>query len=254
MIIKYCTDEFLQAFKVNFDKYIYIYKNKDKSELDKLFNNKYVKEGNIEFDYVPLKTSENSRNPEKENIKIIYESLKELTPVQAIQEKLWVAMYNTYYQDHIFDYVDSIVGNKNFEKRLKSSIIYTWGPNRSKIVQNIARMWWLGYYLYDEENEQNPYELLDFYTNSTDIVGKSTVFFSSNLTNNSNLTLGILDGIRELIEAEIIENKRTYYTEINKYFNLVGGVRMLDFMSREEVKEETIDYLLDYESGRNSYD
>lgn len=253
MYIKYCTDEFLNEFKANFDKYIDLYRNKDKVELDKLFNEKNVKEGNLQFEYISLKTKKNSENPERENIRIVYESLKELTPVQAVQEKLWVAMYNTYYQDHLFDYIDSIKESKNFEDRLKSSIVYTWGINRSKIVQNLARMWWLGYHLYDEENKQDPYELLNFYTNTTDIVGKSTVFFSSNLTNNKNLTLGILEGIRELVDEGIIDNKREYYTQINKYFNLIGGVRILDFMSREEAKNETIKYLLEYKNDSLTY-
>lgn len=253
MYIKYCTDRFLTEFKVNFDKYIPLYKNKDKEELDRLFSIGNVKEGNLDFRYTPLKTSKDSENSEKYNIKIVYESLKKLTPVQAVQEKLWVAMYNTYYQDHLFDYIDTIRKGKNFEKRLKSSIVYTWGVNRSKIVQNVARMWWLGYYLYDEENEKDPYELLNFYTNTMDIVGKSTVFFSSNLTNNKNLTLGILEGLRELVGQGIIDNKREYYNQINKYFNLIGGVRLLDFMSRAEARDETIKHLLEYTNSTRAY-
>ena len=253
MYIKYCTDGFLTEFKVNFDKYILLYKNKDKEGLDRLFGTSNVKEGNLNFKYTPLKTSKNSENPEKYNIKIVYESLKELTPVQAVQEKLWVAMYNTYYQDHLFDYIDTIKEGKNFEKRLKGSIVYTWGANRSKIVQNVARMWWLGYYLYDEENKKDPYELLNFYTDTMDIVGKSTVFFSSNLTNNKNLTLGILEGLRELVDHGTIDNKREYYNQINKYFNLIGGVKLLDFMSRSEAKDETIRYLLEYTNSSIAY-
>lgn len=253
MYIKYCTDGFLMEFKVNFDRYIPLYKNKDKEKLDRLFSIRNVKEGNLDFEYIPLKASKDSENPEKYNIKIVYESLKQLTPAQAVQEKLWVAMYNTYYQDHLFDYIDSIKKGKNFEKRLKSSIVYTWGVNRSKIVQNVARMWWLGYYLYDEENKKDPYALLDFYTSTTDIVGKSTVFFSSNFTNNKDLTLGILEGLKELVDQGIIYNKREYYNQINKYFNLIGGVRLLDFMSRAEAKDETIKYLLEYTNSTIAY-
>lgn len=248
MYIKYCSDDFLEIFKTNFDYYIDLYINKDIDGLDSLFNIENIREGNIEIDYTPLKTTNECVNPEKENIKIIYDTLKQLTPVQASQEKLWVAMYNTYYREHLFDYIDQNINHKNFDTKLKSSIIFTSSQSRSLIVQNIARMWWLGYYLYDEENKKNPYSLLDFYTDSTDIIGRSTIFFSSNFVNNINLRLGIVEGIKELVECKIIKQEREYYKEITKYFNLIGGVRILDFMTREEVKLETIDFILEYKS------
>src|SRR5699024_3111890 len=123
--------------------------------------------------------------------------------------------------EHLFDYINTNKDKKNFENSLKGSVVFTHGNNRSLIVQNLARMWWLGYYLYDEDNNKNPYELLDFYTDSGDIVGRSNVFFSSNLTSNKNLRHGIIDGIKELVELGIIEHQRKYYTNINKYFNII---------------------------------
>lgn len=55
----------------------------------------------------------------------------------------------------------------------------------------------------------------------------------------------ILDGIKELVELNIIKNERKYYTNINKYFNIVGGIKILDFMSREKIKNETMEYIID---------
>lgn len=243
MNIKYCTDDFLEEFKTNFDSYISMYIDKNGEKISEVFNSKEIKEGKVEFEYKPLKTYKNSSNPERDNIKIIYESLNHLTPVQASQEKLWVAMYNTYYIDHLFNYIDSNKDEKNFETRLKGSVVFTHGVNRSLIVQNLSRMWWLGYYLYDENNKENPYELLDFYTSIGDIVGRSTVFFSSNLTANKNLRFGIIEGIRELVEVGHIKHQRVHYTNINKYFNLLGGVKILDIMSRDRVKNKTIEHL-----------
>lgn len=245
MYIKYCTDEFLEEFKANFEAYIPMYINNDIEKISEVFNSQNIKEGNFQFEYKEIKTSKTSSNPERDNIRNVYETLKDLTPVQASQEKLWVPMYNTYYIHHLFDYININKDKKNFESGLKGSVIFTQGNNRSLIVQNLSRMWWLGYYLYDEDNKKNPYELLDFYTDSGDIVGKSTVFFGSNLTSNKNLRHGILDGIKELVELNIIKNERKYYTNINKYFNIVGGIKILDFMSREKIKNETMEYIID---------
>lgn len=246
MNIKYCTDEFLEEFKTNFERYIPMYTKNDREKISEVFNSENIKEGSVEFEYKDIKTSKNSSNPERDNIKNVYESLKDLNPVQASQEKLWVAMYNTYYIEHLFDYINTNKDKKNFENSLKGSVVFTHGNNRSLIVQNLARMWWLGYYLYDEDNNKNPYELLDFYTDSGDIVGRSNVFFSSNLTSNKNLRHGIIDGIKELVELGIIEHQRKYYTNINKYFNIIGGVKILDFMSREKVKNETMEYIVGF--------
>ena len=153
--IKYCTDDFLEDFKTNFDRYRLFYRNKNKAELDSIFQDTdNIRDGNIEFEYTPLQTSKTSENPERDNIKIIYESLKDLEPSQAIQEKLWVAMYNTYYQEHLFDYIDMNKAHKQLDTKIKSSIVFTQGNKRSLIIQNIARMWWLGYYIYDHENKK----------------------------------------------------------------------------------------------------
>lgn len=245
MKIKYCNDNFLEVLKADFDKYIEIFINKDEEKLNEIISNGNILEGNVEFRYIQLKNSENSNNPERDNIKIIRETLGHLKPVQATEEKLWVAMYLTYYREHFFEYVNKVKSVKKYKEKIKSALLFTHGVNRSLIVHNLARLWWLGYYLYDSENKSNPYELLDFYTNSKDIIGKSTVFFSSNLTSNRQILFGILEGIKYLTEQDEISNVRKYYIEINRYFNSIGGVQLLDFLTREEVRIETIRYIRD---------
>lgn len=252
--IKYCTDDFLEEYKTNFDRYFDLYKNKDKKALDKIFENpENIKESNIEFKYKPLVLTGESENPDRDNIKIIFEALAHLDVKHAMQEKLWVAMYNTYYQKHIFDYIDQTKHYKTFDSRLRSSLIFYRGKKRSQIIHNLSRMWWLGYYLYDDENIQNPYWLLDFYTSTGDIIGRSTMFFSSNLTNNKDLRLGIVEGIKELTEAEEIVFDRYHYINTNRYLNLIGSVKILDLMDREEAKELTKEYIRNNtdENGRS---
>lgn len=66
-------------------------------------------------------------------------------------------------------------------------------------------------------------------------------FFSSNLTNNKDIALGIIEGIKNK-DDKIINNRWTYLT-MNKYFNAMGGVRIIDIMTREEIKKETTKYI-----------
>lgn len=245
--IKFCTDDFLEEFKTNFDNYIDMYLNKDVDKIKEIFSDpKNIKTSNMTFNFIPLKTNKTSKNPERDNIKLVFKSLNELEERHAVQEKLWTAMYNTYYLDHLLDYIDNNINHKNIKQKIKGSILFTQGKKRSQIVQNLSRMWWLGYYLYDDENRENPYWLLDYYTKDKDIIGRSTVFFSSNLTNNKNLRLGIIEGIKELEdEGKLKSYDRYYYVNTSKHLNLLGSVTVLDIMDREEVKEKTKEYLLD---------
>lgn len=245
MKIKYCEENFLLEFKANFDKYLPIYKNKDNEGLDKLFNSEAVFQGEMDYSKVPLLVKENFESPEatRANIKLLYRSLYHLTPVQASQEKLWVALINTDYRDYLFNYIDHVSGTQNEEQSMRSSIIFTWGKARSLLVHNLARLWWIGYRTYDAENQSNPFELMEFFT-ERDIIGKSTAFFSSSITNNRNISFGIIEAIKELTENNYIENKRMYYVEALKYFNLIGGIKMLDLMTRAQAKDETIRIIL----------
>ena len=80
MKIKTCDEEFLEEVKRDFDtKYIGLYRNLDKKGIQELFNNDFVYDTSLEFDYQELSNT----LPNSENIKRFYEPLRSLTNVQA---------------------------------------------------------------------------------------------------------------------------------------------------------------------------
>lgn len=240
MKLKYCTEDFLNEFKANFDSYIPLYLNRDKEALNNVFNDSVVLESNIEFDYQELICEGDYKETDIENAKIIYGSLKNLNPVEASQEKIWVSLLNTVYQDFLFYRLESEIESSNVT-RLKSATVFTQGEPRSLIVQILSRLWWLGYYTTDEKRE-NPYELMEFF-GKTDLSGKMITFFSSVMINNENIRLGILSGIKKLYDADLIPYNRKQFLAATMYFNLIGGVKILDMLSFDEVEEITIDLL-----------
>lgn len=240
MKLKYCTEDFLNEFKANFDSYAPLYLNKDREGLNKLFNDSAVLESNIEFDYQELICEGDYKETDVENAKIIYNSLKHLSPVQASQENIWVTLINTVYQDFLFYRLESEIKESNVD-RLKSGTVFTQGETRSLIVHVLSRLWWLGYYTRDDRRE-NPYELTEFF-GKTDLSGKMITFFSSVMTNNENIRLGIISGIKKLYDADLIPYKRKQFLTAIIYFNLMGGVRILDMLSFEEVEKITINLL-----------
>ena len=51
------------------------------------------------------------------------------------------------------------------------------------------------------------------------------------------IALGVLEAIRELVEEKGVTNNRDVYAKATALLNKIGGIRILDTLSREEIKE-----------------
>lgn len=94
---------------------------------------------------------------------------------------------------------------------------------------------------YDENNEENPFWLTDFFTEK-DFSARATLFFSSNFTSNKNITIGILTVLYNW-QQQGIPVKREHFVQATKYLNVVGGAMILDVLSIEEVSDMVEEYL-----------
>ena len=238
---KTCDENFLEEVKRDFDtKYIDLYRNFDKKGIQELFNNELVYDIEQEFEYLELFDPKSFSDLFINNIKSIYESLKFLTPVQASREEFWFTMINTIYLDYLLDYLKTVSDRKDFDQKIKNSIFYNSSITKAQTIQRISWYWWLGYRTYDEKNILNPYWLTEYFF-ERDGSSKIIAFFTSNLTNNKDIALGIIEGIKN--RNDKIVNNRWAYLIMNKYFNAMGGVRIIDIMTREEIKKETMKYI-----------
>lgn len=241
--IKYVTDEFLKEFKNEFlVKYAHLYKSNDMDKLKAIFSDSnHVIETSIEYEYEPLEVEPKEYDADivRRNIRRIWESLKVLTPVQAEMEKIWVALAHTDYLDYQMGIFNSQIANPDNKKReessLKSRTIFVNGAKRSLAIHNLAILWWLAYYFRDDQNIEAPYHLIDFFV-STPYRGNAVALLSSNIISNKEIALGILEAVKVLIEEEGMVVNRYPYSEAGKILNEVGGVRILDTLTREEVK------------------
>ncbi|EOB3523575.1 DUF6339 family protein [Enterococcus faecalis] len=245
--ICYVTDVFLDEFKTNFDSsYLKYYKNNDKDKIVEIFSNPdNTIESSIDFAYKPLFLESEHPNCIYDNIRIIWESLRHLTPSEAENEKLWVALENIYYLDYHLDQLDLIKG-KNRDSSIKSRTIFNRGKKRSLVINNISLLWWIAYYMYDDSNEENPYYFSDFYV-SGGYRGNSVAFLSSNIISNKDIMLGVLEAVKELSDNNKMQVNRYSYTNSNKILNQIGGVKILDCLTRQEIKKIILDNLLDTE-------
>lgn len=223
------TDEFIEAFGRDLnEKYESLYRTGDKESLLEIFDKAPKYEVDISGTLQELEVPNDYIN----NSKIIYDSLRDLKPTQASKESLWFSLANTFYLDYTLKLLSS-----NDRTKVKNALFMK--SKREQLIQCISKYWWLGYLLYDETSEA-PYELLEYFC-AKEAIGKTIGFFSSKLTSNKQITLGIVEGIKD--RKDYIKNSRSSYSFVNEHFNNIGGVKILDLLTREDVYRETIDFI-----------
>lgn len=246
--IPYVDDGFLENLKSDFyTNLVEIYKNLGpiesvKSEIEDIFSVRNVKESDIRFTYEPLRLGINEDDDNElaaENIKRIHQSLGILTPSQAAMEKIWVALLNTHYLDYHLHTIRQLQGNRDANRMIYNRT-FLQGPIHSEkrrlMMNNLSLLWWIGHYTHDSDHPTNPFHLTEFFV-STPYRGNSVAFFSSNIHGNRNITLGILDGIKQLVDSNVISVNRYAYTNSSKLLNIIAGVKLVDMLTREDVKQ-----------------
>lgn len=227
--------------RTNYDTYKEHYHTRNDEWFDKYFGQEgRVLESKIDFDKPEMNMEDDYNISDAENVKILYESLKHLTPNQATQERVWAGLSHLQLRDYFYYRMKKEIDEKN-DKRINTAIFFKHGYRRSLFVHILARLWWVGHMTYDETNEGNPYWLTDFFTEK-DFSARSTIFFSSIFTSNKNITKGILKVLYRW-RQEGIDISRDHFVEANKYLNVVGGATILDVLSTEEVEYMVDGYL-----------
>ena len=162
-----------------------------------------------------------------ENTKIVYSDLKELTPQQAQDHRLWVYMTHVVYWDYMQKRwpvtADSVVKRRYFFE----------GATKDALVRNgIARLWWFGYLTYDE-NRDDPFELTPVLLQNQDI---QTALLERSFGRNRVLLMSILDFIKSnQSRFNSGEGMSKNVQKLGVNINLHGGLAMLDCMEAEQI-------------------
>lgn len=240
--IKYMKDEFLQWFRAQFVTEIGpLYQADDKITILRYFGDPAnVVESDIVYEFESLEVeSINSQEYDadivRRNIRKVWNSLNKLTPVQAEMEKVWVALLHTDYIDYHLAICGSLLNSGKEPKNLASRTYFNNGAKRSLAINNLSLLWWLAYYFRDDK-AIDPYHLLDFFL-ETPYRGNAVGLLSSNIISNKEIALGILEGVRYLACNSIIDINRYSFTESNRILNEIGGLVVLDALSRNDVME-----------------
>ena len=98
----------------------------------------------------------------------------------------------------------------------------------------LSRLWWAGRITYDASNPRDPFELADLITERA-FASTILLLSSNNFISNPALALGLLDAVKQERDNGV-EIRRKHFVGPAKYLNRMGGITILDYLSREQVR------------------
>ncbi len=238
MILKYMKNDAIDLLK-NYDlnENLKNYSGDNSWLITKYQNNGIDLFGSYEkkqFKDFTLICSESSAN-DFENMKIIYESLKELTNSQASDERIWAGLAHNY----CWEYMQKRWPLPEDKNKMRSHILnnyFFWNSTKAVFLNGISRLWWYAKYTYDESFE-NPY-MLTKYICENDLNGKIYPLLSCRFAMDPQIFKNILLSIKEYEEEKNTKLSRDQFGELKKYLNRLSGKIVIDTLSFNELKKK----------------
>ena len=178
----------------------------------------------------------------------IYEAYKDITPLFAQQDDLWVYLTHV----DLFEYVKKrwpIKGEDN-EKQVSDIQNHWFRHNKHLFRTPVAGLWWQVFLTKDDERE-NPYELTEYLFKNQEF--RTVSFGELPLIRHREAMIGILEFLKEnehLFEGGF--NAKARY--IRRLFFVIGGYKNLTFMSRGFFKETLYEHIEQIESLHDAKD
>ncbi|MFA5011118.1 MAG: DUF6339 family protein [Ignavibacteria bacterium] len=201
-----------------------------------LYDNEKILQFPVEYypENIKLIIPNNKSNYDFENSKIIYESYKSLTPLQASDIRLWTYLSHIDYFEYMSKRWPSI--KEHSAVNPSKYILDHWfipSPSQSNFLRHgIAGLWWVSYLTYDE-NRTDHYELTKVIYRQLDFATRTLGTYS--LARHKEAVFGILEFILDnsLLFANNFEAKSRYIT---KLINQLGGIRPLSYFEKDYFK------------------
>lgn len=261
MKLYYMPQDMLNELKGNFRHYCHYYQENDRNGLiQELSKYGKLRESKIECDDFELEMTADLPETidrfyyyksDVDNIKILYGHLKDKLNLNAASdEKLWDGMNHSCFWDYI-QFREAMKLKSCEEKDISNAYILPVkrnGIRRARAMHCLSRLWWAGYYTYDEENEENPYVLTEFYFNEA-LPSKMILLSSRNFTANKSICIGILRSLKKRYERGDEKALERYHVETAfTYLNGIGGATSLDFLDSHDI-EKLVDNVMNKRYG-----
>lgn len=189
-------------------------------------NNNFEVTSKIEVE--PFELEIGGPETDNKNARTVYAHLQELKPVQAVSAELWTYMTHIQFPDYMANRWQ--INYNEDEKKLREVIKQRYFAIRGSkgVIRNgIARLWWAGYWGYDESRE-DPFELVDVILDKQEIYEHIS---ERSYNRNKNILIASLEAIKE--NDFNTREVRALYVKINSY----GSDKHLDALDLEAARE-----------------
>jgi hypothetical protein len=225
MTIKYFTDSFLARLRRAIPQNIQRYNSSDSWVESFADGSTYCRETGVQVEGLrPLLLPETGNLNDAENAKIVYTDLHRLTPVEAVDPRLWAYLAHVNY----WPYMVARWGASS-PSSIEDRFFFRSKGIGSLVRNGIARLWWFGFLTYDQQR-QDPFELTRILLLSQDI---QTGLLQRNLGKSRNIRTATLDYFRQRHQQiESLGEGRGGVGRVVQHLcrglNLAGGVYLLD--------------------------
>ena len=227
----------LDYFKTNLKSNISCYANNDNTWVFEQFEEPF-EELEINCEPFELYTDPyDTTRMDLENVKILYPALKDLTESQACDERLWTGLCHS----DFYDYTQARWSNpREFNNMKKENYIQTRyffsQDSKSKTRHTLAKLWWLGKMLYNDENTSDPLHFVDT-IGRKDMATRTNDVFTSNFSRNIHLLRPFLNVVDDY-ERDGKRMDENYFRSLVQYLNIVGGLYVIDFLDEKDIEEK----------------
>lgn len=198
-----------------------------------LFKEEFISDNlrNSKYNLVKIDLEFNELHNEIDNVIKFYNAFKFLTPSEASDERLWVALSF----ENFFGYVcqRSFSKSEYSSSRILEKFFFGYGPRRSLTRNTLARLWWIAKLTYDPVSE-DPYVLTKYICTKQDLISS---VLERDLSNS-------IDLVRPLVKC--LKNhedlgqplSRAQIRELLKYYNLIGSTYLVDCANDEWIMDK----------------
>lgn len=187
------------------------------------------------FDCVPLELDPHPIGKgEIANVKKVMETLANISPAVAANEKFWAGLCIGHAWKFVRDRWNVVEDHSG--DNILTHYLFGYGARRSLTRNALSRLWWIGYLTKDDANTANAFEATEFALEKLDHV---VALLERNTSDNKRIVIESVQGILAA-RSEGFEIDRLAVRELAKYVNIVGGVELLDLLPAGAIKDKVL--------------
>jgi hypothetical protein len=165
---------------------------------------------------------------ETENVRRLHSAFRELTPLQAMDERLWTFLSHFPYWDYM-----QVRWVKKTAGTVRDRYFFD-GAGFGILVRNgISRLWWFGHLTWDPKRS-DPYEMTEVLLCNQDV---QQALLQRSFGKSRHVLLAVLEHIRMHRDTLYGDAVGTRIKNKAKLLNVLGGVSLLDALRTQSIHD-----------------